>query len=73
MPGLPKRHGRRYPWDRWFRAPGYFRLIKGTDYDILNDSMIKYVRYAAKKRGIPVSVVQSPDGSSILVTKTREV
>jgi hypothetical protein len=68
MPGLAKKHGRRYPWHVWFRSSG-FVLRRGVDYACRTDTMAQMVRNAAVKsrynKRVTISIHE--DGSGLTV------
>lgn len=46
-----------YPWEKWF-ARKRFTLVYGRDYNCTPAGMIVNLRYAAKRRGVRLSITQ---------------
>jgi hypothetical protein len=55
----------RYPWDRWFRKKGPFKLKRFRDFRCEVYGMFMNVKQAARRAGLKVIV--KIDGNSILV------
>lgn len=64
----PKRFGRRYPWDAWFRQT-VFILEKGKHYNCKTYTMAQIVRNAASanRHNVRVSIRTSNDGKRLRV------
>lgn len=56
-----KKHGRRYPWDKWF-ARGRFTLKRDRDYKCLPHGMAQMIRNVAARRGVRVGLKLGEDG-----------
>jgi hypothetical protein len=60
-PGNQPKPGNRwstfYPWEEWF-GKGAFTLVHGKDYTCTPAGMVVNLRYAAKRRGVRLSISQ---------------
>jgi hypothetical protein len=50
-----KKHGKRYPWARWFRMKK-FRIRFGKEYTCRSDMMASHIRRMASRYGIDVEI-----------------
>lgn len=51
-----KRHGTRYPWDKWLVPGKKITLHRGKDFDVSVHGMAVNIRVAARRMGLKVSV-----------------
>jgi hypothetical protein len=67
----PKKHGRRYPWQKWFDC-GKFRLNRGKHYDIMSPSMAQVARQAARRFKPQVQLSIKVRESYVVITVLQE-